>query len=231
MSLTCGEEQKRLAVLLRNSLCLSAFTVFPLLPKEIRLRIWDFALIPRVISIARREDVSRGDSLQFQILSSASDNPSVIWIALACAESFRMVNMRYHEWFIWDFFRDVNNSLISPLHDVIYLPCDLRGSTVQQLHQKFTAQTAPLRTIALSSTSTHEIGKPTEVLEALHDFPCLKELVIVKTNAGKDWGDANKVWQIPQDILNAMEILKKEKWPDWEIPLIRVVTAEGDALC
>ncbi|RDW87732.1 hypothetical protein BP5796_03426 [Coleophoma crateriformis] len=216
---------------LRNNLCLSKFTVFPLLPKEIRLRIWDFALVPRVIPIARREDACRGDGIQFQILSSASHNPFVIWIALACAESFRVVNMRYYEWSIWDFFRDVTNSLISPLHDVIYLPYDLRGSTVQQLHQDFTAQTAFLRAIALSSTSTHGIGKPTELLEALHNFPRLEELVIVKTNAGKDWGDENKVWQIPQDILNAMEILKKEKWPDWEIPLIRVVTAEGDVLC
>lgn len=62
------------------------FTMFSLLPKELRLSVWDHALTPRIISVYRREDSSDQIAMQLAFLSQAETVPVVIWIALACAE-------------------------------------------------------------------------------------------------------------------------------------------------
>ncbi|KAL3425051.1 hypothetical protein PVAG01_04332 [Phlyctema vagabunda] len=204
------------------------FTVFHRLPKELRLLIWFHALVPRVISLHRRDITSGNGTLAF--LSQAPTDPIVIWVALACVESCRVVQSQYLEWQLSDFFRDISNSMICPLHDVVYFPYEYHAPTLLSLTLKFPKQMQRLRALALPSESCNDSDDALQVLEILHDMENLKELIIVKKDGVKPWGESERVWVLPGDIKKSLAGLKKNKWPEWKLPVIKMVSTENEIL-
>lgn len=71
-----------------------------------------------------------------------------------------------------------------------------------------------------------------QILEALHGFQSLKELIIVRAGgeSGQPWKDGDKVLKLPEDVDKALRRLKEEKWPEWRVPIVKVVDSEEDIL-
>jgi hypothetical protein len=97
------------------------FTLFSLLPKELRIQIWNYALSPRVISFHRDRDRGRYVSARaVKFMALTTFNPSLEIIPRVCAESLTIFQKKYMEWDVWDVRKGVSTTKFDPDHDVVY---------------------------------------------------------------------------------------------------------------
>jgi hypothetical protein len=221
------------------------FTKFPLLPKELRLKIWTYALTPRVISFHRDRDRGHfvGDRA-YKFMALTTLNPSHEIIPRVCVESSAISQKRYMDWEVWDIRKNVSTTKFDPDHDVVYFSHEFARATdhllLRDFAGQFSTQIKHIRTLALPAVFFSDAIAGMDVLKSLRPFDNLTELVIVLGySSGQGlvgsipgisrsvaWGERSQseteVWMLPDGVQQALELLKRENWPDWKIPKVSV---------
>lgn len=231
------------------------FTLFPLLPKELRVQIWNHALSPRVIPFHRDRDQGRfAGTRPAKFMALTTFNPSLEIIPRVCAESLAIFQKKYMEWDVWDVRKGVSVTKIDPDQDVVYFSHGFAGNIDHKLLGEFASQypiqTKRIKTLALPAILSSDAISGVEILKSLRLFPCVNKLIIVLGHTygpglqGGDpvldfsrsmlWGERSEsgrgVWNLPDGAQDALETLKREQWPDWKIPEVVIAKFLDDVL-
>jgi hypothetical protein len=223
------------------------FAKFPFLPKELRLKIWNYALSPRVISFHRDRDRGRVvDIRAVKFVALTTPNSSLEIIPRVCAESFALFQKRYLEWEVWDVRKNVSTTRFDPNHDVIYFSHEFARNIDHVLLREFAAQfptqVTEIKTLALPAVFSLKTISGNEALKCLQLFKALSELVIVmgygrrqspeegillpsisrSTALGQGSESGREVLVLPDGVQQALELLKRNHLPDWKVPKVSV---------
>lgn len=225
----------------------ATFQLFPLLPKELRLKIWNYALSPCVISFHRDRDRGRfADKRTVKFMALTTLNPSIEIIPRVCAESFAFSQKRYMEWEVWDIRKNVSTTKFDPDHDVVYFSHEFARNIDHMLLREFASQYPTqakiIKTLALPAAFSSGALSGMDILKSLRLFESLTELVIVLgysygrglvesipvpgISRSVIWGEGSEIgrdaWILPDGAQEGLETLKRVHWPDWKIPKVSV---------
>lgn len=225
----------------------NTFTKFPLLPKELRLKIWNYAFSPRIISFHRDRDRGRfASTIPVKFLALTTLSPSLEILPRVCAESKAVSRKRYMDWPVWDIRANVSTIKFDPDNDVVYFSHEFARNVDHTLLREFAGQypteTKQIKTLALPAVFSSIAISGVDVLKSLRLFESLTELVIVlgyshrKTFAegilvqsvsrSVAWGEkpesGQEAWVLPDGVEETLKSLKRDHWPDWKIPKVLV---------
>jgi hypothetical protein len=221
----------------------STFTLFPSLPKELRLLVWTYAIEanPQLIDLHYYKNV------KYQWKTKHRPPKDVVSISLACAESLTLIKKRY---IYWDSGLDrrlaIPDGMLSqycPDMDAVLL----RHSTeavIQDFAARFPLQTQTLKVLVLDFHMTgflelDDLTTEAQIVEVLRCFVALKELVIFRTV--NQWVEPRRryvmggkacEWPRGQEMVAA--ICEREGaelrrlWPKWKMPLVRAMEYQRD---
>jgi hypothetical protein len=226
------------------------FSLFPLLPKELRAQIWNYALKPSVVTLYRDRDRGRyANSKAITFVAVTIFNPSLETIPRVCAESLAVFKKRYNQWDVWDVRKSVSSINFGPAHDVLYLhrtTNDVDHRLLDEFASQYPTQAKQIQTLALPASLSSGSTSGIEILKALHEFEALKKLVIVLGQAYGSreayqtpflwsgmWSELSEgygVWDLPDGPQDALTKLQKEQLPDWKVPRVSVAKFLNDVI-
>jgi len=170
-------------------------------------------------------------------MALSTNHRSLDILQRVCPEAQLLCQRSYLEWEVWDTKKNQMGTPYSPERDVIYFSAQIGASILQDFADQFPLETSTMRAIALPGVLDPEKPSRLETLAALHAFEKLREVVIVLGKASPEnttsvlWqgGSALKSpWALPAGIEDALKQLKKERWPDWTLPIVTIVKSQAE---
>lgn len=214
------------------------FTLFSLLPNELRFQIWKEcldSLEPRIIPI--RADWVTGVNISVEDISWLP-----ISIRAVCSESYRVCEQHLAKMQVQPSNPYARSCIfLNPGTDILYFKGDFYARQILKFAALYPKPTQFATKVAMEGftiwlSSLWDL----EVVEGLHDFESLRDLVIVTHNMNNlldIWASpelrrdpASPGWILPEDVENGLANFKLKKWPDWKVPVVRAVVSEEEIL-
>ena len=159
-------------------------------------------------------------------------------IRRACPEAQILCQKRYLDWEVWDVRKNCMGTPYSPESDIIFFSGNINESVLLDFAARFPIETARVKCIALPGVLIPETTSRVDVLAALHAFEGLRRVIIVQGTGLSSrelyslWnGDgtmvkAKEAWILPGGVTDALQQLKQDKWHDWTLPKVIVVSSQ-----
>jgi hypothetical protein len=221
------------------------FHLFALLPKELRLQIWNYALKARVIPLHRTSDPFKGRGVYFHMristvgfMALTTNHPSLDILRHVCPEAQLVCRRRFVDFDVWDLRKNCLGTLYDPARDVVYFSHSIDAGTLEEFAAQHPLQASRCRFLALPGIISSVRASRREILATLHTFENLVEVIIIVGSAGVDgdgvsWLGGTEMkgrWELPRSAEETLEQLKNDMWPDWKIPIVTVVRSQEDIL-
>ena len=189
--------------------------------------------------------VSPFNMISRNFMALTTSHRSLDVIRRVCAESQLFCGRLYKELDVWDVRNNCLGTFYRPGYDVIYFSNHINPAQLMDFAALFPVEARGMNKIALPGRISSSMVSRPAILASLHDFENLNEVIIVLGNVAREngprrasdtqtesWlgGDNKTVWTLPDDAQRVLDNLKKERWPDWKLPSIRVVGAQEDIL-
>ena len=212
-----------------------AFVFFPRLPKELRVKIWEYALRPRVIPLHRSNARFNTFNRRSVFLSLTTTHQCLQAIPRACAESLSVFRKNYRDWPIWNFQKTAYSTAYDPRNDVVFFTVHSHQRYLEEFILQYPEETRLMQTVALASCFTDGERYTASILAYLRAFENLREIFIVLGERRKPQNvsgvdDDREPFIILEEAMKTLEGWKSERWPDWNIPVIRIVKSHHDIL-
>jgi hypothetical protein len=219
----------------------NSFHLFALLPKELRLQIWNSALENRVIPLYRINDSVKGRGILYPMriaiagfMALTRSHPSLETFRRVCPEAKAVCDRRFMVLEVWDARKMGFGTPYDPLQDILFFTHSIDASILLDFATLHPMEATRLHTIALPSLITSERVSRRETLAALHAFDNLEEVIIVVGNAPNEttvsWLGAigKDPWVLPHSAEETLAQLRMDRWPDWKLPTVTLVLCQED---
>lgn len=144
---------------------------------------------------------------------------------------------------VWNVQKNHMGMPFDPARDVVYFSYAVNPSTLIDFEAQYPIEASKIRTIALPRTISPDNSSRHDILAALHFFEQLTEVIIVlgitRSETGSRVGTdswegglftGRDRWTFPRSVEESLEKLKKERWPDWKLPVVTIVNSQEDIM-
>lgn len=218
---------------------------FTLLPKEIRLLVWEATFEPQYVLLRFVEGRRPGSNIPVYAFKPYDDPKPPIALQV-CGESRKIALQRYRPWnFRWYLHDRVERSKVvmwDPICDIVVLPKQFHKYQLDVLKVSCHFQSKVLRNLALPGCFWligHNSRGPVVAMSIIASaFPVLEQLIICLggETERKAWdhlhSDSHILFGCPashvsKNIDNGLDCIKKES-PEWPLSSVKVWEAEDD---